>query len=587
MLALIASTLQNGNPEINNGIDQQSFFKSRATLVIMPVNVMKSWIEECHKFFECPNQIHIKSITNPHEYETMNMNDILHSDLVLVSYTFFRHKKYTTMVESFIRDCLQDYETNSYFMNQSQAIRTATRTAKMTGIVRAIPFESIWWKRIIFDDVNSIFTNVRSGQYIRNIPMLYSEKYWSMTNHLDLSPSGPISEYCNIFKCQPKYWTPGLLKQIFENCFFRYEPEITGQLITKVHTVHLSIPEQKLWEYHQQQHDLTLSQQIQFCSYFNLNNDSINNNRYSDHIQLQRLDEIIHTLTDRKIRSLENQKVTLTTQENTLTALERRLRQERHSHNPERNELIEAKIDRIASSIERTKISIHDLEKSLHYFENVTEHLKNQSNNNIQSTQELCPICMEDIPTVVTLCGHLFCRPCLLHNFANAMHVCPICKTVLTPKDAFQIKSSDFDKYGSKFIHVLNTVKEILAKNEKIVIYSQFIPLLRALRTILFEQEIQSSLFAGNMYSKNAALLKFNQNQTDILLIHLEALSSGLNLYQANHVIFLHALCDSKKTHLQQQGIEQVYRLQQTKDVFVHWFITQDTIEEQIFRETS
>ena len=72
------------------------------------------------------------------------------------------------------------------------------------------------------------------------------------------------------------------------------------------------------------------------------------------------------------------------------------------------------------------------------------------------------------------------------------------------------------------------------------------------------------------------------------LLLAIEDDDSGLNLTCANHVFFVHPM-DVASRHIaiacERQALGRVRRRGQTRDVHLHRFVTEDTMEESLARE--
>ncbi len=95
------------------------------------------------------------------------------------------------------------------------------------------------------------------------------------------------------------------------------------------------------------------------------------------------------------------------------------------------------------------------------------------------------------------------------------------------------------------------------------------------------------SFFAGQVYhgalstnNRNKILAKFrssdSNSHTRILLINLRAGGCGLNLTEANHVILMEPYWNESE---QQQALNRVYRIGQTKNVHIYRLQIKNSIE--------
>ncbi|KAG8040400.1 hypothetical protein G9C98_001214 [Cotesia typhae] len=136
---------------------------------------------------------------------------------------------------------------------------------------------------------------------------------------------------------------------------------------------------------------------------------------------------------------------------------------------------------------------------------------------------------------------------------------------------------------SSKLTVILNLVRDILAKREKLIIVSQWSTYLQIigenLRTVpgaTFE------MFTGAVAVKNrqGIINSFNQEKNPkIMLLSLCAGGVGLNLVGANHLILVDIHWNPQ---LECQACDRIYRIGQKKNVFIYKLICNDTIEETI-----
>jgi len=232
-----------------------------------------------------------------------------------------------------------------------------------------------------------------------------------------------------------------------------------------------------------------------------------------------------------------------------------------------------------------------NLEKSMGFFEGKMGALGTHPFEN-------CPICYSEVANVITQCGHVFCRTCLV-KCLQQKYQCPICKKEVTPKDAHEIRRSVNNavdeknedrvaRYGSKLANFLDLLQSIIDKQEKVIVFVQWTSLLCSIREILQENNINAGVVFGNTACQNSAVRRFKNDNLNILMLSLENSSSGLDLVESNHLIFVHALVGEEYIvkAQEEQAIARVHRTGQTKKVHVHWMVTRGTIEEQMYLQT-
>ena len=130
---------------------------------------------------------------------------------------------------------------------------------------------------------------------------------------------------------------------------------------------------------------------------------------------------------------------------------------------------------------------------------------------------------------------------------------------------------------------LLTLLDEILANNEKVLIFSQYVETLRVLETIIMENlEERPLLYYGGMTraKRDEAVQIFqNDRRRRIMLISLKAGGLGLNLTAASRVIHFDLWYNPS---VENQATDRAFRIGQTRNVFVHRFVTRGTFEEKI-----
>ncbi|KAI9727211.1 MAG: hypothetical protein M1834_008471 [Cirrosporium novae-zelandiae] len=210
-------------------------------------------------------------------------------------------------------------------------------------------------------------------------------------------------------------------------------------------------------------------------------------------------------------------------------------------------------------------------------------------------SHEDCPICLETLHNpVITHCAHTFGHDCI-ERVIEVQHKCPMCRAELPSKDylvhpAMELgesvddqDSKDIKERSSKVDALLKILQASHKKPEnKIVIFSQWTSFLNIVQAQLDKEGYNYARIDGTMNAqkRDAAITAI---QTDpkctILLASLAGCSVGLNLTSANQVI----LTDSWwAPAIEDQAIDRVHRLGQTKPTTVFRLVMEDSIEEQV-----
>jgi non-specific serine/threonine protein kinase len=136
---------------------------------------------------------------------------------------------------------------------------------------------------------------------------------------------------------------------------------------------------------------------------------------------------------------------------------------------------------------------------------------------------------------------------------------------------------------SGKFARLRELVEVIAAKQEKVLIFTQFRETIEPLAAFLgsiFGRE-GLILHGGTPVAKRQALVKrFQEDElTPFLVLSLKAGGAGLNLTAASHVIHFDRWWNPA---VENQATDRAYRIGQQKNVLVHKFICRGTIEDRI-----
>ncbi|KIW01676.1 uncharacterized protein PV09_06859 [Verruconis gallopava] len=206
-------------------------------------------------------------------------------------------------------------------------------------------------------------------------------------------------------------------------------------------------------------------------------------------------------------------------------------------------------------------------------------------------TQEECPICYDVLKDpVITVCTHPFCYACI-EKVINLQHKCPMCRAdldgtekLLRPAiEAGSISSIDENESSSKIEALLHILKAS-AKNSgtKTIVFSQWTSFLDVLQVQLTKHNFQFTRIDGSMppLARDAAMEALSTRpDCTIMLASLAVCSTGLNLVAANQVI----LADSWwAPAIEDQAVDRVHRLGQTKPTTVFRLVIKGTFEERV-----
>jgi len=142
------------------------------------------------------------------------------------------------------------------------------------------------------------------------------------------------------------------------------------------------------------------------------------------------------------------------------------------------------------------------------------------------------------------------------------------------PKLVYQ----EYNGKSNKFLEI-NKIISHIDKSEQIIIFSQYSLALKLLHLEISDYDFKSELLIGSGKNNSSVIESFKEGKFRILLANMIIGSTGLNLQNANNVIFLDSWWNDS---LEKQAIARVYRLGQRKPVKIFKIFSNMTIESYI-----
>jgi superfamily II DNA or RNA helicase len=139
-------------------------------------------------------------------------------------------------------------------------------------------------------------------------------------------------------------------------------------------------------------------------------------------------------------------------------------------------------------------------------------------------------------------------------------------------------------EHSGKLTMLAERLEEVLAGGHKVVIFSQFVSLLRRTRTLLEARfpGVQLWELTGQTLDRQKPVESFQTTAgAGVMLVSLRAGGTGITLHAADYVFLLDPWWNPA---VEEQAIDRVHRLGQDRTVFVYRMITAGTIEERIQR---
>ncbi len=143
----------------------------------------------------------------------------------------------------------------------------------------------------------------------------------------------------------------------------------------------------------------------------------------------------------------------------------------------------------------------------------------------------------------------------------------------------------DSEKYSgiqsAKIDALMDYVEELLSENHKAIIFSQFTSFLALIKEAFVSRKIPFSYLDGKTRNRADVISEFKDGQTDVFLISLKAGGVGLNLMEADYCFLMDPWWNPA---IEQQAIDRMHRIGQSKPVNVYRFVSNGTIEEKVMQ---
>jgi len=232
--------------------------------------------------------------------------------------------------------------------------------------------------------------------------------------------------------------------------------------------------------------------------------------------------------------------------------------------------------------------------------------------------EDTCGICfMEYTDTIaITKCRHVVCGDCLHLLFAEASEInCPYCRsplkktnedirlttvqeiepknevvenTLVVDKSTEEKQHEMINKYGTKLAYLINLINDkiLINKENRIIIFSQYDKMLKMIGSVLKDFNIKHLYIKGNVHTVTMNITKFKTDESyRVIMISSEKAASGMNLTEANHIIFADVINgDEQMTkNVESQAIGRAVRIGSKLPAKIIRLIMRNTIENEYY----
>ena len=134
---------------------------------------------------------------------------------------------------------------------------------------------------------------------------------------------------------------------------------------------------------------------------------------------------------------------------------------------------------------------------------------------------------------------------------------------------------------SAKRSRMLALLEELVAEGRRILIFSQFVKMLKLLERDVAARGWDYAMLHGGTRDRDAQVSRFQSGNLPLFLVSLKAGGTGLNLTAADTVIVYDPWWNPA---VERQAMDRAHRIGQDKPVFVHRLIAENTVEAAIQR---
>lgn len=222
-----------------------------------------------------------------------------------------------------------------------------------------------------------------------------------------------------------------------------------------------------------------------------------------------------------------------------------------------------------------------------------------------QDTEDLpeCGICLTEMEvsdgTILKGCNHVFCKLCIRQVLLKSNRKCPYCRRDFNERDIVDMGTAESaantqtcegkDEKGAEFglppkIQAMLEAIKGMKRDEKGVIFSQFTSYLDLIGDALKISGHKFVRIDGSVSAEKriSYIHKFNSDQEGsprFILCSLLASGTGINLTRGNWAFMMDTWWNEA---IENQAMDRIHRINQTRKVTVLRFVMKDSIEERI-----
>ncbi|MBI4025558.1 MAG: DEAD/DEAH box helicase [Verrucomicrobia bacterium] len=135
---------------------------------------------------------------------------------------------------------------------------------------------------------------------------------------------------------------------------------------------------------------------------------------------------------------------------------------------------------------------------------------------------------------------------------------------------------------SGKTLALLELLDPLIAEGHKVLVFSQFVQMLKILQTEFESRNIPYHLLTGQTTRREAVVDAFQQDARPcVFLLSLRAAGTGLNLTAASYVVLYDPWWNPA---VEAQAIDRTHRIGQDRTVITYRLVARETVEDKIFQ---
>lgn len=526
---------------------------SRGTLIIVPLNLPGQWSDEIERFYSAGSYTLIKLVKTS-DLKNIDMNKLLSADIVLTTLNFLKNTRINEMLMSFSGRKTQVKKSRALFRSIS---------ANNPDITMPI-LQIVHWHRIIVDEIHEV-----RDRDLRILKCLSATVVWGLTATPNLTLAEELNDM-NFMLEDVDTSHPNLYREFIRNYVCGHTNIVSDLPDNHLQLVNMSHNEKTRKE-SALSVEKTEEEAIMLTSSFD---DTV-----SFFTNRSELTDLILRPEEKKI---EDGKIELVVKQKTMIVTAMIVASmwclETIGMMPMSRSVLLKKM---------TTLMFNEQKQQINSFASVLELIEKnkrrklfmeQALDILEKREEQCPICMDNVCSVVTKCGHTFCMKCISIHY-NTCTKCPMCKHEGSKSDVYRMIEDDENSKMNAIRDLTNTI------NEPVIIFAQFKKVLKHLKLILIKDAKHNVHILEGTVAQRASILNEFKCKGGILLLCATDSFAGIRLPHVKYIIFSHALFGeySKVRSIEMQAIGRTFQ-RGKKPAQVLSFVSAETQEEDIWR---